>query len=131
MRWYSLYSLARSCISTLMATPVADRNSPIETNANISTLELKRLLLTLSSYATNVRFRCRPVGEHWMKHFCQISNVRDATVVLFDHREAKYYLFDIGKILQFEVDRRWEGFKPNHHYNVFAIQKELEKVQTQ
>lgn len=63
-----------------------------------------------------------------MKHFCQISNVRDNTIVLFDPQETKYYMLNIEKILQFDLDKRWQDFKPNHHYNVYAIQKEQERI---
>jgi hypothetical protein len=126
MRWISLYSLLKSCVVKLAHAEVIEPGARFR-NAHISADDLQRLLVALSSDSRNVGFRCRPVGEAWMKRYCRISNVRDNTVVLYDEKENKFYLLNIDKILQFDVNERWQNFKPHHHYSVQHSQ-ELQEI---
>jgi hypothetical protein len=126
MRWISLYTLLKSCVVKLTHAEAMIESGARSGNAHISADDLRRLLLALSSESKNVCFRCRPVGDAWMKRHCRISNVRDNTVVLYDEKENKFYLLNIDKILQFEVNERWQNFKPHHRYGVHS--QELQEI---
>jgi hypothetical protein len=120
MKWYSLYNFVRFYIIRLIEVDVEKTEGQYSVKNRISAVELKRLLTHISSYSNDVCFRPRVLGEMWMKHHCRISQINDNIVTLFDEKEMKYYLLNINKIVQFDLDERWQNFQPHFHYDVVA-----------
>jgi hypothetical protein len=83
----------------------------------VSALELKQLLVLLSEQPF-ICFRCRPLGEMWMKNMMKVANVNETSVMLYDEKEFKYFVISINNIMQFEIDERFQAFQPYYHYEV-------------
>jgi hypothetical protein len=86
-------------------------------SARITALELKQLLITLST-TRNVCFRFRQIGEMWMKNHMKVDNIRDNSVLLYDDVDNRYYIVKINTIMQFDIDARFQSLQPNFHYDV-------------
>ncbi len=90
----------------------------VSRKTKISAVELKRLLVNICSYAADVGVRCRPIGEMWMKNHAKVSSVNGATALLYDDKDAKYYIININKVMQFDLDERFQNYQPHYHYEV-------------
>ncbi len=90
----------------------------IASDKKISSVELKRLLVNIHSYSDSVGFRCRPIGEMWMKNHAKVSSVEGITALLYDEKETKYYTVNLNKVMQFDLDERFQNYHPHHHYDV-------------
>lgn len=83
----------------------------------ISTLQLKELLTTLSK-TPDVSFRYRRNNEMWIKHFTYVNTVSDKDVLLYNDVEGRHINVHINDIVQFEIDRKLNGYQPFFHYQV-------------
>ena len=88
------------------------------TQVLVNSLELKRILIALSTYTKSICFRWRQIGEIWMKRHCRVIDVKDKMVVLLDEVDNRYYLVRINSIMQFDLDERFQQFQPHFHYDV-------------
>jgi hypothetical protein len=87
--------------------------------SDISILELKSLLVTITDNRLKVYFRYRLLGEMWQTNFVRVVKVTDNGVVLHDKIKNKTIsLSDLKMIIQFELDGSLYAFEPNFHYNV-------------
>jgi hypothetical protein len=118
MKWYSLYKFV-----VFYAFKLMDYNSPnpenqVSRKSKISAVELKRLLVNIHSYTQNICIRCRPIGEMWMKNHARVSSINGPTALLYDEKETKYYMVNVNKVMQFDLDERFQNYQPHHHYDV-------------
>lgn len=87
--------------------------------AEISVLELARLLIELSDKRPDVCIRFRLIGEMWLTHFMRIVLVTDSGVVLNNEVSNKMVAVrDLSHVMQFEIDHSFQNFRPHFHYNV-------------
>jgi hypothetical protein len=89
------------------------------TKNQISVLELKRLLVTISDNSMPICFRYRIMGEMWQPHFMRVVRTTEKGVVLNDETQNKMLVVsDLTQIIQFELDGRIHTFEPNYHYDL-------------
>jgi hypothetical protein len=87
--------------------------------AEISVLELKRLLIELRDKRPDICIRFRLLGEMWFPHFMRIVLVTAKGVVLNNEVSNKLVIINrLSQVIQFELDRRFQNFKPHFHYNL-------------
>jgi hypothetical protein len=87
--------------------------------ANISVLELTRLLIDLSDKRPDICIRFRLIGEMWFTHFMRIVLVSNGGVVLNNEVSSELVAVrDVTQVMQFEIDHRFQNFRPYFHYNV-------------
>lgn len=87
--------------------------------ADISVLELRRLLIDLRDKRPDICFRCRLIGEMWLLHFMRIVVVNERSVILNDEVSNKLLTIrELNHIMQFEIDHRFQNFQPYFHYGV-------------
>jgi hypothetical protein len=92
----------------------------------ISTTALKRLLYELKDKGPGVCIRLRMMGEMWHQNFTRIVLVTDSKILLFDEILNRTLLIgDVNRIIQFEIDNRFQTFQPFFHYDVQPM-KEIE-----
>jgi len=87
--------------------------------AEISVLELKRLLIELRDKRPDICIRFRLLGEMWFPHFTRIILVTETGVIL--NNEVSNTLVNVtllSQVMQFEIDRRFQNFKPHFHYDL-------------
>jgi hypothetical protein len=90
-----------------------------ETEKAISVVEFRRLLIELRERGAGVCIRFRPIGEMWYPNFTRIVLVTDTKALLFDEQINKSLTIpDISKVMQFEIDNRFQNYQPNFHYDV-------------
>ena len=87
--------------------------------AYVSVLELKRLLIELSDKRPDICIRFRLLGEMWFPHFMRIIIVTEGGVLLNNEVSNKLVrVYDLGNVMQFEIDRTFQNFKPHNHYSI-------------
>ena len=84
----------------------------------ISVLELKRLMIDLAEKRPDICIRFRLLGELWSVHFMKVMRVGDKGAVLFDDSMGLVSVSDLNFIMQFEIDKPFQGFQPYYHYEV-------------
>ena len=87
--------------------------------AEISVLELRRLLIELRDKRPDICVRFRLLGEMWFPHFMRIVLVTETGVIL--NNEVSNTLVKVShliQVMQFEIDRRFQNFMPHFHYNL-------------
>ena len=87
----------------------------------ISVVELKRLMVDLSEKRPDICIRFRLLGELWTVQFLKIHGVTDKGVVLFDDTMGLVSISDLNFIMQFEIDKPFQGFQPFYHYEVTPV----------
>lgn len=91
--------------------------------SNISTTELKSLLVSLTEHPHRVNFRYRLIGEMWQSVFMRVLFVTETGVMLRDEIHNRTILLsDLKMIIQFELDSALYNFDPNSHYDVIPCQ---------
>jgi hypothetical protein len=89
-----------------------------ETKA-VTVLELKRLLIELTDKRPDICVRFRLIGEMWFQHFTRIIVVTETGVIINDEVSARLIrVRDLSNVMQFEIDRGFQNFKPHYHYTV-------------
>lgn len=84
----------------------------------ISVLELKRLMVDLSEKRPDICIRFRLLGELWTTHFMQVMRVTEKGVLLFDNMRGLVSVSDLNFVMQFEIEKPFQGFQPHYHYEV-------------
>lgn len=93
----------------------------METTVNktlISVLELKRLMVDLLEKRPDICIRFRLLGDLWAVHFMRVMRVTEKGAVLFDEHTGLVSVGDLNFVMQFEIDRPFQGFQPYYHYEV-------------
>lgn len=97
---------------------------PMEITLNktlISVLELKRLMVDLSEKRPDICIRFRFLGELWAPNFLQVVRINDKGAVLLDDSQGLVSVSDLNFVMQFEIDRPFQGFQPYYHYEVTPV----------
>jgi hypothetical protein len=94
-----------------------DKNTEKASSTSITALELKQLLLLLSR-SVKISFRFRAVGEMWMRNHMQVNTVNEKSVLLYDDNANRYAMVKINRIIQFDLDNRFQNYQPHFHYSV-------------
>ena len=87
--------------------------------AEISVLELRRLLVELRDKRPDICIRFRLLGQMWLLHFMRIILVTDRGVVLNNEVSNRLVTVrDLNNVIQFEIDNRFQNYRPHYHYDV-------------
>ena len=87
--------------------------------AAISVLELKRLLIDLMEKRPDICIRFRLIGEMWLLHFTRVILITETGVIVNDEVSNKLIVVrDLWHVMQFEIDHRFQDFRPHFHYDV-------------
>jgi hypothetical protein len=85
----------------------------------VSLPELKKLLNDVNEKGANVMIRFRLMGEMWSERFMKVIKVTDSGVFFDDAAIHKYvHVRNLGNLLQFEIDSKWNNFLPFFHYQI-------------
>jgi hypothetical protein len=84
----------------------------------VSVLELKRLAVEIKELSPNICIRYRLLGSMWKSHFVRIVNVTENRMLVNDETENKLISIDLGDVMQFELDNKFQNFEPHYHYDV-------------
>lgn len=91
-------------------------NDPSKT---VDVLVLRRLLFELNEHRPDICFRYRLIGKMWAPNFLRVIRVTENGVLLNDESSNKFYkLPDLSNVIQFELDKPFQTFKPYFHYDV-------------
>ena len=94
---------------------------PMEITMNktlISVLELKRLMVDLYEKRPDICIRFRLLGELWAVHFMRCMRMTEKGAVLLDDSQGLVSISDLNFVMQFEIDKPFQGFQPYYHYEV-------------
>jgi hypothetical protein len=87
--------------------------------AEITVLELRRLLIELRDKRPDICVRFRLLGEMWFQHFMRITVVHDKGVILNNEVSNKILrVSDLSNVMQFEIDHGFQNFRPHFHYRI-------------
>ena len=87
--------------------------------AEVSVLELKLLLVELRDKRPDICIRFRLLGEMWFLHFMRIILITENGVILNNEVSNNLVrITDISNVMQFEIDRTFQNFKPHFHYSI-------------
>jgi len=84
----------------------------------ISVLELRGLLVDLKEKRPDIRVRFRLLGELWTVNFMQVLRVNEKGALFFDDLLGFLSVSDLNFIMQFELEKPFQGFQPYYHYEV-------------
>jgi hypothetical protein len=84
----------------------------------ISVVELRRLMVDLAEKRPDICIRFRLLGELWNVYFLRIMRVTEKGALLFDDHNNMVSISDLNFVMQFEIDRPFQGFQPYYHYEV-------------
>ena len=87
----------------------------------ISVLELRRLLVDLGEKRPDICVRFRLLGELWTVNFLRVIRITERGAVLLDESLGLVSVSDLNFVMQFEIDRPFQGFQPYYHYEVTPV----------
>ena len=87
----------------------------------ISVLELRRLMVDLSEKRPDICIRFRLLGELWNAQFMRVMRITEKGSLLYDATNSLVSVSDLNFIMQFEIDRPFQGFQPYYHYEVIPV----------
>jgi len=87
----------------------------------ISVLELRRLLVDLGEKRPDICIRFRLLGELWTVNFLRVIRITEKGAVLLDESLGLVSVSDLNFVMQFEIDRPFQGFQPYYHYEVTPV----------
>jgi hypothetical protein len=87
----------------------------------ISVLELRRLLVDLGEKRPDICVRFRLLGELWNVNFLRVIRITEKGAVLLDESLGLVSVSDLNFVMQFEIDRPFQGFQPYYHYEVTPV----------
>ena len=87
----------------------------------ISVLELRRLMVDLSEKRPDICIRFRLLGDLWNVNFVRVMKLTERGVVLMDDLRGLQSISDLNFVMQFEIDKPFQGFQPYYHYEVTPV----------
>lgn len=96
----------------------------METTINrtlISVLELRRLIVDLSEKRPDICIRFRLLGELWAVHFMRAMKTTEKGALFYDENNNLVSIGDLNFVMQFEIDKPFQGFQPYYHYEVTPV----------
>src|SRR3546814_897866 len=96
----------------------------METTLNktlISVLELRRLMVDLLDKRPDICIRFRLLGELLHVYFIRVMRVTEKGVLLLDENDNMVSISDLNFVMQFEIEKPFQGFQPYYHYEVTPV----------
>lgn len=91
----------------------------MNSDQTVTIIELRRLLHELRDKSSHVGIRFRMIGEMWHLSHQNVIRLSDAGVVLYDGGANKIRVIsDLRRVMQFELDGRFQNYQPHVHYGV-------------
>lgn len=90
-------------------------------NTQISVLELRRLIVDLSEKRPDICIRFRLLGELWAVHFMRVMKLTEKGGLFYDENNNLVSVSDLNFVMQFEIDKPFQGFQPYFHYEVIPV----------
>lgn len=87
----------------------------------ISVPELKRLLVDLLEKRPDICVRFRLLGELWSINFLRTIRITEKGGIFLDEVQGLVSVSDLNFIMQFEIDKPFQGFQPYYHYEVTPL----------
>ncbi len=81
-------------------------------------LELRRLMVDLSEKRPDICIRFRLLGELWNINFLKVIRIGEKGAILLDDSMGLVSVSDLNFVMQFEIDKPFQGFQPYYHYEV-------------
>ena len=78
-------------------------------------------MVDLTEKRPDICIRFRLLGELWAVHFLRVMRLTEKGVVLFDENSGLVSVSDLNFIMQFEIDKPFQGFQPYYHYEVEPV----------
>lgn len=87
----------------------------------ISVLELRRLMVDLLEKRPDICIRFRLLGELWHIYFMRVMRITGKGALLFDENNNMVSISDLNSVMQFEIEKPFQGFQPYFHYEVSPV----------
>lgn len=85
----------------------------------ISVHDFRKLLSSLTEKRPDICVRYRLLGEMWNNNFVSVLFVSTTGALLNDDTNHRLItISDLSNVMQFEIDKSFEGFQPFFHYEV-------------
>ena len=78
-------------------------------------------MVDLTERRPDICIRFRLLGELWTVQFMRVMRMSDKGVVLLDDINGLVSVSDLNFIMQFEIDKPFQGFQPYYHYEVTQV----------
>lgn len=76
-------------------------------------------MIDLRDKRPDICIRLRLLGEMWLPHFMRIALVTETGVILKSEiSDTLVRVPHLSHIMQFEIDRQFQNFKPHFHYRL-------------
>lgn len=83
----------------------------------ITPLEFKRILFELWEHSPQTKIRLRAMGKMWDRNFLQVVHITGGDAIIL-HGSDQMKQVSINDIVQFELETKFQDFRPNNHYTV-------------
>jgi hypothetical protein len=94
----------------------------MDKNSRVSVVEFRQLLITLKEHTHDTCIRVRIMGQLWEQNFMRIIHVSETHVFLRNEaEESPLKYFKLDEVMNFEIDKPFQDFKPHDHYNVLPL----------
>lgn len=75
-------------------------------------------MVDLKEKRPDICLRFRLLGELWTVNFMQVMRVSEKGALFFDDKLGLLSVSDLNFIMQFEIEKPFQGFQPHYHYEV-------------
>jgi hypothetical protein len=90
-----------------------------KSSTEITVTELAQLLTSIKNSPSDIKIRVRLIGELWQKAFMKVEVIEEDSIILCDTKTNDLLSFDdIQSVIQFELDKPFQHYKPQLHYTV-------------
>lgn len=83
----------------------------------ITPLDFKRILFELWEHSPQTKIRLRVIGKMWDRNFLQVVHITGGDAIIL-HGSDQMKQVSINDIVQFELETKFQDFRPNNHYTV-------------
>lgn len=83
----------------------------------ITPLDFKRILFELWEHSPQTKIRLRVMGKMWDRNFLQVVHITGGDAIIL-HGSDQMKQVSINDIVQFELETKFQDFRPNNHYTV-------------
>ncbi len=83
----------------------------------ITPLDFKRILFELWEHSPQTKIRLRVMGKMWDRNFLQVVHITGGDAIIL-HGSDQMKQVSINDIVQFELETKFQDFKPNNHCTV-------------
>ena len=83
----------------------------------ITPLDFKRILFELWEHSPQTKIRLRVMGKMWDRNFLQVVHITGGDAIIL-HGSDEMKQVSINDIVQFELETKFQDFRPNNHYTV-------------